>query len=459
MKTRPALISLYQVMLIALLCSIQLTAQNQLYTTELFGIDGAMMGGAVTSGVDDVSMTFYNPAAIHKVSPQVSISLVQPALRTFGFNEFWSSNDSSSTNIDLRLKPTLISFKLKLKKLDLAFLKISKSELTDEFSTQQEFINDNLLTTQYFDYEYSGRDNWFGVGTNFKLNPNLYLGVSEFVSIARFTYNNTILLEELDVNQNNRLSRYFNSTFDGTYRNMSFITKLGLLLDTDKHDLGITITTPAYLRTFKSGELFSANISTIDNNTNVDQIIDNDISPIIKTPWEFNLGYSLALNTTQKIWLNTSYHTRIAEYDMVRNASPTDANISWKNGSKAVFNFALAYSHLVNPKFELSGGFRTNNFAYENKLSPTGAVRNTILDGNHIHFVVGSKIIIYNKNTILLGIDYGTMRNIPEEENFEGLTNLDVLAPNLRGLEKNNISILLTYGFIIDEIRQLNSKK
>ena len=52
-----------------------------------------------------------------------------------------------------------------------------------------------------------------------------------------------------------------------------------------------------------------------------------------------------------------------------------------------------------------------------------------------------------------MGVDYGTIRSIPDEEKFQRLANIDILAPNLSDLKKNNISILLTYGFILDSIK------
>lgn len=442
----------FKLVISLLLFCLRLTGQNHLYNTEQFGIDGAMLGGAVISGTDDVSMTFYNPASIHEVPSQFSVSIIQPRITTFGFKEFWGPNGSSPLNIDFSQKPDLISFKFKIRDLDLAFLKISKSEFSDVFSTEQELININRQATQYFDYEYSGEDDWFGLGSNIQFGPNLYFGLSQFVRSFKFSYRNSLFLEDLDVSQNNELIRFFDFKFDGSYSNIGFVTKIGFLLDTNVHDVGFTITSPTYLRFRRSGNFFDANASALEGEITVDQVIDNEISPIIKTPWVFNLGYSLTLNSSQKIWLNTSYHTSIAEYDMA-TASTLGTNTTWRNGSKSVLNFSLGYSHSINDNLHLSGAIRTNNFAYENIAPTQGSVRNTIFDGNHIHYVVGSKLK-FNRSTVLLGVDYGTLSSIPDEESFQRFSNIDVLAPNLSSLKKNNLSFLLTYGFILDSIRK-----
>lgn len=429
-------------------------SQSYLYDTEQFGIKGATLGGSVIAGADDESMTFYNPAAIHKAPSQVSISLFQPAIRTFGFDKFWGENESSQLNTDFSLRPSLISFKVNFQDLDIAFIKISKSELTDTFSAKREIQTATTLNTQYFEYEYTGEDRWFGAGTSFKIGEKLHLGVSQFLSIADFKYGNKILLEEFLLNNSNNVTNsFFNSEQRSNYGDIGFITKFGFLFDSDKHDIGVTITTPKYLRLRKSGN-FSSTFTNIEANINLaQQVIDNDLSPIIKTPWEFAFGYSFQLGPKSKLWGNANYYTSISEYqmDVVKSANN---NMAWVNGSKSVFNFGIGYSQKLNKNIELSGGFRTNNFAYKNRQSLNNELRNTILDGDHIHLVIGTKFK-FRRHNVLVGVDWGTLTEAPGDGNFQFLKNIGKLSPNLKGLTKNNINVLLTYRFIIDELIKL----
>lgn len=429
-----------------------INAQNFLYNTEQFGIRGSMLGGAITAGADDESMTFYNPAGIHKVPSQVSISLFQPVIRSFGFNSFWGAKESSEINTNYGLKPSLISFKFRLKNIELAFIKISKSELTDFFNAKREIRNSNLLNTQYFEYEYKGEDDWFGVGTSYKLTPNIYLGVSQFLSISNFEYRNKVSLEEQNTD-NNTSNSYFNSEQTSNYDNTGFITKVGFLYDTEKHDIGFTITTPKYLRISKEGYYTGELIRIDDTHSLGKQIVDNDISPKIRTPWEFSLGYSFLVNKKSKLWLNTSYHTGISDYK-VANIKSGDSAVSWISGNKSVVNFGIGYSHQINPTLELSGGFRTNNFAYQNKEVSLTKLRNTILDGNQMHFVIGTKFK-FKRHDVLLGLDWGTIYDTPSKTDFQYLQDIGELSPNLNGLTKRNITILLTYRFIINELKKL----
>ena len=226
-----------------------------------------------------------------------------------------------------------------------------------------------------------------------------------------------------------------------------------MLFDGKRHDVGLTLTTPLYLRLRKNGDLLISSVNTVDGVTDVEQIIEEDLSPEIKTPWEVNLGYSFEWTDKRKLWFNASYHTEISDYEMVSVVSQ-GTTVPWINGSKEVYNFSVGYSHYVSEKFQLSGAIRTNNFAYENRSNSPGALRNVVLDGDHIHYVLGSKLK-FHKSTILLAIDYGRISNVPNQENFNHISNIEKLSPDFSNLKKNSISILLTYGFIIEEIRKI----
>lgn len=385
---------------------------------------------------------------------QFSISIIQPKLTTFGFKEFWGDNENNRSTNSLKLRPSLISFKFKLKGFDIAFLNISKSDFSDAFRTERELITSELRTAQYFDYHFRGKDDWFGLGTNLQIAPKLFLGISQFVRSASFSYGTNTFVEEINLQQGNQSNRLTSLNFEGSYNNLGFVSKGGILLDTDQHDLGLTLTTPTYLRLTRTGDLFFTQTRLTDGTLRVNQVIETEITPVIRSPWEWNLGYSLQLTPKQKIWSTASYHQPIADYNMA-TATTFDHTIQWRNGSKAVYNVSLGYSYTINPSLQLSGAIRTNNFAYENKAPGPDRVRNIILDGNHIHGVIGSKIA-FNRSSILLGIDYGTIRNIPDAEDLQRLASLNGISPSLSGLTKNSLSILFTYGFVVDGIKQLS---
>ena len=149
-------------LLVLFFVSFSALSQNFLYNSEQFGLQGSMLGGAVIAGAEDETMAFYNPAGIFNSPSQVSISLLQPEYKNFGFDKFWGNNEVSEINVDYGLKPSVISFKFKVKDLDIAFLKISRSNLTDRFNSKREVVENGIQTTQYFEYEYTGEDRWFG---------------------------------------------------------------------------------------------------------------------------------------------------------------------------------------------------------------------------------------------------------------------------------------------------------
>ena len=439
--------------LVLFLVSFSVLSQNFLYNSEQFGLQGSMLGGSVVAGAEDESMTFYNPAGIFKSPSKVSISLLQPEYKNFGFDKFWGNNEVSEINVDYGLKPSVISFKFKVKNLDIAFLKISKSNLTDKFNSKRQVLENGIQATQYFEYEYTGEDRWFGFGASLPIGKNLHFGLSQFMTFASFTYKNEILLEDFDTSTQNQVGDYFNSSINGLYSNIGFATKIGVLFDTNRHDFGFTITTPTYFRINKSGSLNSMLVNINATQNSALQNIDNNLTPTIKTPWEFSFGYSFAFKNNGKFWLSTNYHLEISEYEMA-TIKTLGNDLPWMNGSKEVFNFNVGYSHKISNNLELSSAFRTNNFAYENKQTTINTIRNTIIDGNHMHFVLGSKFKV-GRHRVLLGIDWGTLVNVPNEDRFDFISNIGKLSPNLQGLTKNSVSILFTYGFILDGLKSL----
>ncbi len=428
-----------------------LSAQNYLYNTEQFGLEGAMLGGAITAGTNDISMVYYNPAAIHKITSRIDISLVQPKVSTFGFSNFWGDNKETSLNTDYGLKPSLISFKTKLRKVDIAFLKIGKSDWSDEFSTKRETVNNNIQTIQNFEYAFNGRDNWFGIGTNFELINKLHIGFSQFVSAAKYTYHTDVLVQLTSTTQNsNQPFQYFNSYLNSAYSNITLVSKLGLLYDTEKHDFGLTVTTPAFLRFNRGGNFNQSTVRHNAEGTNIEGIVDPELAPEIKTPWELCFGYSLTVKNKNKLYINASYYTQIADYVMAEIKS--FENRQWINGNEAVFNFGLGYAQNINSFLELLGGIRTNKFAYKNERATATLNRPIILNGDHIHFNLGAKFI-YKRNTVLIGLDWGTLINTNERDYLNLLNNISELTPNIGELSRNTVNILFTYGFIIDELR------
>lgn len=426
-----------------------LSAQNFKYNTEQFGIKGSLLGGAIVAGSDDMSMVYYNPAAIHNIVSRVEISLIQPRINSFGFKQFWGSGEQSKPKTSFELKPLQIAFKTKFKGLELAFIKINKSNWDDKFKASQEDVNSNLKQKRFFEYKYQGSNSWYGLGTSFKLKPNLYVGFTQFLSIARFSYRNEILTETRDVNTNlNEPTNYFQSYTNSNYSNLEFITKIGLIYNTEKHDFGFTITTPTYLRFLKNGDFNQSRIGLGTGSSSIDGTIDLELEPRIKTPWEFNLGYSFLLNEKRKLWLNASYHTKIDEY-VITKIQSTDKVLELTSGNKSTFNYGIGYSNQISEKINLSGGIRINNFAYENKAPRKGTVRNILLDGNSLHLSLGAKLKS-KKHTLLFGFDWGTLISVPDKENFNLIENISQLETNTIGLTKKSINILLTYGFILD---------
>ena len=429
-----------------------LAAQNFKYNTAQFGINGSLLGGAIVAGTDDMSMTFYNPAAIYKTKRGLDVSLIQPRANRFGFGQFWNEGDQSNIRTSFGLASLQVSFKIKVKQFDLAFIKINKSDWDDELGLKQELLADSTIQTRDFQYGFGGNDSWYGVGTSFELSPRLHIGISQFVSIGRYYYRNEALIETANTNAAaDAPTTYYNSSINSEYNNVGFISKVGLAYTTTRHNLGLTVTTPLYGRWLRTGDFTQSTIDVAPGTTSIDEVVDPDISPTIQSPWELSLGYSFAFKDKRKIWLTANYHTEVADYAMVKIQS-FGSELEWLNAHQAIFNYGIGYSDELSEKIDLLGGVRMNNFAYQNRVANQGQVRNLILDGNTIHVSLGTKLH-FNGQTIVLGFDWGILQDGPNAETLQQEPGLNRLGTDARDFRKASINLFLTYGFVLDVFR------
>ncbi len=77
-----------KVILLCLILSIShsLYSQSLFYNTHHFGMKSTLLGGNVTAGSEDLSMVYYNPAALrHSKKKGLDSSIVQPTWSKYRF--------------------------------------------------------------------------------------------------------------------------------------------------------------------------------------------------------------------------------------------------------------------------------------------------------------------------------------------------------------------------------------
>lgn len=429
-------------------------AQSFSYNTQHFGLHSTMLGGAVTAGNSDLSMAYYNPAALYLAKPQINISLWQPSLSSFGFEKVFDKQ-LSSRMVRPGLGRGMVSIKGKLGKLALTFLRINRNNWNNSIRVRNEVNTATITNEKYFEYNHQGSDVWYGGGSSLKLNNHLSIGLSQFISINNFKYSYDMLNASFPLGST-LSDNYYSETLERNQYNISMVSKLGIMLNYDKVDVGLVVKTPNYLRLYKSGNYVKLSTEIESGNYEASSITATDLTPKIKTPWEFNLGLSLLLKDKSKIWLNGSCAMKVPEYDMVHITNKQN-EIILTSGSKDVFNISAGYTHHLGPMLDIMSSFRTNFFAYDNNPSTTNKERVFILDNSRFHATTG--ILIKNKrNQILLGIDIARQLQ-PIDENFQQFTEIQKLNTTFYEFRNNTYRFLITYDFLLNQLSRNPMKK
>ncbi len=421
--------------------------QSYLYNTHQFGLHSTLLGGATTSGNDDLSMAYYNPAALHLAKPTANLSLIVPRLNNYDFDNFFGKNEAERSSFNVGFSPSLASFKFSLsKKINLIIITLKQNEWNNSTKVQNVFDLAEGRQEQIFKYTHKGNDRWIGTGGSFIINKNMAIGLSQFVSTASYTYNYTLSHSTFGVTSAQPTTHFEDRVLSSYANKFSFVTKVGFHFQFPNHNIGLVVKTPNYLRMLKRGS-YERELSRIDQGqVSLESVIDFSLAPNIRTPWEFNLGYALSFKDGSKIWLNGAYYPAIPTYDMVTVRTVDGRSLIWKNGSKQVGNFSVGYSKTLLPGFEIICSYRSNSLAYENRPEEAGVARVFVLDDNRSHVSFGSKFNLFD-NPVLLGIDWSFAR-FKNESLFSGFPNIEELNTSPSDYTFNSFTLLFTYGFL-----------
>ncbi len=433
------------VLLLVLLIQV-LSAQNFFYNTRQFGMHSMLLGGAVTAGSDDLSMAYYNPAALHMAKPRANISLVQPRIERFGFGNFFGE-EANNTNLDIDFSPNIASYRIPINdKINVVAITIQRSFWEQDVNSKS-IVNSDLGTREnIFEYSYRGRDRWLGGGINYKMNEKLSIGWSQFISFARFNYSYTLSTNTYDPLTLESTMLQGDKVSYSLSNNLSFVTKLGLQWQLGSHGLGLVVTTPNYLAILRSGTFEKTLVDISPEETKIDEVANFELNPSLKTPWEFSIGYSLIFKNGNKLWLNGSFYPKIKDYTLSTIERLDGRRIDWVNGNRQISNFGLGYSCSVTPKLNIISSFRTNFFAYENQVAESNQERPFILDDDRLHLVIGADFHIKGDD-VLIGIDWGLGR-AKNTDLFDGFPNIERFSTTESTFFNGSFTLLFTYGFL-----------
>lgn len=389
-------------LLLFFLCN-QIFSQQGNYKFNNYGNSSMLLSGNVTGSVEDIAVTYYNPARLTELeSTKFAFNAQAYQASSFKLSNLAGDQSSVSDN-NFDGVPSIAGGTFNLFGTRFAYSVLSKSRMNVDLNYASSFgVSDGLNlfdlmneSSAKIGFNNKIRDDWVGLTWAKKVNEKLSLGVSAFASIYKGSSTSNVNFAEQ--NSNGSVAFYNNSV---GYRQESYglFLKLGANYQFSKFELGFNMNLP-YLEVYDKGKYnYTSVISGVDPET--DKFYDyiyKDLSADRKVPLGLSIGAGIPIKKS-KLHLNLDYVLGLSAYSRLSVPEFDTGNeeltsVLFEEERKGVFNFGAGLEIYMTEKFSSFISFSTdfnsiindsNNF----ELSDSGEINNNFNE-NFIHMGLG----------------------------------------------------------------------
>lgn len=461
-------------------------AQSHNYWTRSFNEESSLLSGAVVGGGAGPAAIFYNPSSIAEIN-ESKFSL---HASLFSLNLYKVKN-ALGDGIDLDymkalIEPRFMSYMIKPKKhpewsFEIAFLNNENYhiEFTKSVDKNIDILQDIPGNERYFAlFQYSNnyRDDWIGFGGSWKINPQLFVGASMFVSIKSMDYYYSLDIEAMPSDSLTSTQEYL-SFYSASYSEMDFVKyndyrllwKLGLLYKKDRFSIGLNISTPSLGGIYSDGKKVSKKVKQSNiSNTETGELLPDyvivdyqekkEVVVNAKSPLSIAAGFTYFNHDKSKVFYTTiEYFNSIDPYRLIEaNENPNllygsafesldhTEWLTFVEGAKPILNAAIGYRWTIRNDLMLLSGFRTD-FNYRKNIDPNPFTERKLIKGLNVdlyHITSGLSWRIKGQD-LMTGLQYSIGRSRNQEQ-FRNLSdpveyNTEDNAP-LQGTRTNTMS-------------------
>ena len=426
-----------------------LISQSYFFNTQQFGLQSNLLGGAVIAGGSDLSMAYYNPAALRYAKGQgFDLALFMPSLSINNYGNYFN-NDENLRSQDVSLNPSLIVYKTNIERIDFVFSVLQKERWENELAHNEVLSTPFFDKNQSFRYQYKGDERWLGISTHIPIAEGLSFGYSQFWSIRSTDYQYHISSEVIA--RNGSQFNFFDENLDMSYSSsFSFISKLGLTIDQPKDRLGLVMTTPNYLARRNSGKFQRVTSSLSDEIQEYENIADFELEPDIKNGWQVDLGYARILPDSSELWISANFITGINQHPLASVNRVQNEPLVINSATSDVVNFSIGHARFLSPGIKFLGSIRTNFNAFNHDAVGSDSDDIIVLEEDRLHLAAGCRVR-HNSSSFVIGLDYGFAID-KEVSQFDRLPNIELFDTNPASYGHQSLTILLTYQFFLDSM-------
>ena len=425
------------------------TCQSFFYNTQQFGLKSTLLGGAVTAGSSDLSMVYYNPAALRYAKDKgFDLTLFMPSLSSYNYGDYFDSGEDLKS-LNFLFNPSLITYKTSIKDFEVVFSILQKDIWNNGIEYSDLRTLNGLDKNESFKYRYKGDEKWFGLGSNFKLADAVSFGVSQFWSFLNTSYNYSISSETAD--SRGIRNSFFNENLILEYSSLfSMVTKIGISIDRPDDRIGVVVTTPNYRSMIKSASFDKSTSSFDAGSHSLTNTVNFDLDPTLKNGWQIDLGYAKVLSDSSEIWFNASMYPGVERHEIFRVQNVNANPLIFKGGTASIANFAVGYARMLSPNIQFLCSARTNLNAYHNvePLDDSQAV--IVLEQNRTQIALGCKVN-HKNSSFVIGLDWGFAIDDSVDQ-FNRFPRIELFDRNAPRYTHHTITFLLTYEFFLDSM-------
>mgnify|MGYP006283176373 CR=1 FL=1 len=355
-----------------LICYQFLSGQDN-YKLENFGNSSILLNGNVTGSIDDLGLTFYNPARLSFVEEKTfTVNADVYEFSSFRLDNFFNE-PYKDTQSNFSALPSLVAGTFKIKKLpnhNFAYSIFSRTRQSQDINYGTGIIEQDILSSfageELFDARVnsntSTRDNWIGLTWSTLLSENLSIGASVFYSDYEFSGRNNSRYAILSENEQVGL---YNNDISFRQKSRGLLLKIAAAWNVDNVELGVNMDLP-YIQVLGDADFRYDEIQS--NFGNADDIFTfNNFSGLDssrRVPLNVSFGAGVKLEK-HKLFLNVNWYAKQRLYDVISipplvSETGTVPDYQFNEEYKSIVNFGAGANIVVTEKFGLYTSFSTD---------------------------------------------------------------------------------------------------
>ncbi|WP_129366525.1 hypothetical protein [Lutibacter sp. HS1-25] len=392
----------YFTLLLFFLCS-NIFSQQGNYKFNNYGNSSMLLSGNVTGSVEDIALTYYNPARLTELqSTKFAFNAQAYQASSYKLSNL-SGDQSSISDNNFDGVPSIAGGTFNLFGTRFAYAVLSKSRVNIDLNYTSNFENNEPLDVFDFMNESTTKtslnnkikDDWLGLTWAKKINEKLSLGISGFASI--YKESNSTHLNFVEKIPNDGIA-FYNSSVGFKQESYGLFFKLGANYQFSKFELGLNMNLP-YLEIYNKGKYNYTNIIAGVNPEN-DKFYDynfKDLESDRKVPLGISIGAGVPVKKS-KLHLNLDYIFGLNAYNRLtipqfETGNEVLTTVLFEEKRNGVFNFGAGFEIFMTEKISSFISFSTDLNSIENNandfiLFDNGELNNNFNE-NLIHFGLG----------------------------------------------------------------------